>query len=127
MSEHQAIIAIFVVVVITVLIWAGFGMFLDGHRAAQKDEFISAMNDIGATAVVFRQKPGSMGGGGGKYIGFEIPGHLTAIDAGTIFAVVEPQRIFVVGHSSRGYGSVSAVIDPAGRVTNLSLEGEFSQ
>jgi hypothetical protein len=126
MSEHQAIIAIFVVVVITVLIWAGFGMFLDGHRAAQKDEFISAMNDIGATAVAFRQKPGSMGGGGGKYIGLKIPEFLTALDAGTIFAVVEPERIFVVGHSKRGYGSVSAVIDPAGRVTNVSLEGEFS-
>jgi hypothetical protein len=127
MSENQALITIIAVVVITLLIWVGFGIFLDAHRAAQKDDFISAMNDIGATATVFRQKPASMGGGGGEYIGFEIPDRLSSIDAGTIFAVVEPRRIFVVGHSRRGYGSVSAVIDGTGRVGQVSVEGEFSQ
>jgi hypothetical protein len=125
MSENQAIITIIAVVVISVLIWVGFGMFLDAHKASQKDDFVSAMNDIGATATVFRQKPKSMGGGGGEYIGFALPDRLTSIDAGTIFAVVEPRRIFVVGHSRRGYGSVSAVIDGSGRVGHISVEGEF--
>ena len=125
MSEHQAILTIIAVVVLTVLIWAGFGMFMDAHRASQKDDFISAMNDIGASAVVYRQKPQSMGGGGGGYLGFAIPDRLTMIDAGAIFAVIEAHRIFVVGHSSRGYGSVSAVIGEDGRVGHVSVEGEF--
>lgn len=125
MSENQAIITIIAVVVITILIWVGFGMFMDAHRAAQKDEFLSAMNDIGATAVAFRQKPRSLGGGGGEYIGFSIPRYLTTIDAGTIFAVVEPKRILVVGHSKRGYGTVSAVIDDSGAVGHISVVGEF--
>src|SRR5262245_6187944 len=106
MSENQGIVTIIAVVAMTVLIWAGFGMFMDAHKASQKDGFLMAMNDIGATATAFKQKPRNMGGGGGAYIGFEIPGRLTSIDAGTIFALVEPTRILVVGHSRRGYGSV---------------------
>lgn len=125
MSEHQAIITIIAVVIITVLIWAGFGMFMDAHRASQKDDFISAMNDIGANAAVYRHRPQSMGGGGGEFLGFAIPDRLTSIDAGTIFTVVESHRIFVVGYSSRGYGSVSAIIGEDGRVGNVSVDGEF--
>jgi hypothetical protein len=126
MSQNQAIVSILSVVMITVLIWVGFGMYLDAHRANQKDAFIMAMSDIGASALVFRQKPGSMGGGGGTYIGFEIPKNLASIEAGTIFAVVEPQRIYMIGHSRRGYGSVSGVIDGAGLLTQVSGEGGFS-
>lgn len=125
MSEHQAILTIISVVVITMLIWVGFGMFMDAHKASQKDDFLSAMNDIGATATVYKQRPRSMGGGGGEYIGFEIPNRLTSIDAGTIFALVEPGRILVIGYSRRGYGSVSAVIDDTGRVGHISVDGEF--
>ena len=124
MSENQAIITIIAVVVISILIWVGFDMFRDAHKASQKDDFISAMNEISASATVFRQRPKSLGGGG-EYIGFTLPDRLTAIDAGTIFAVVEPKRIFVVGHSTRGYGSVSAVIDESGRVGQFSIEGDF--
>jgi hypothetical protein len=126
MSQNQAILSILSVVMITVLIWVGFGMYLDAHRASQKDAFITTMNDIGASALAFRQKPGTLGGGGGTYLGFEIPENLTSIEAGTIFAVVEPQRIYVIGHSRRGYGSVSGVIDGAGLLTHVSGEGEFS-
>ena len=36
-----------------------------------------------------------------------------------------PHRILVVGHSRRGYGSVSAVIDDEGKVGHVSVEGEF--
>jgi hypothetical protein len=125
MSENQAFITIIAVIIITILIWVGFGIFMDAHKAAQKDDIISAMNGIGASAVAYRQKPKSMGGGGGEYIGFSLPKHLTAIDAGTIFAVVEPARILVVGHSRRGYGTVSAVIDDSGAVRDISIEGEF--
>ena len=125
MSENQALLTIISVVVITVLIWAGFGMFMDAHRASEKDEFLLAMNDIGADATAFKQRPRSMGGGGGEYLGFEMAERLTSINAGTIFALVEPHRILVVGHSRRGYGSVSAVIDDEGKVGHVSIEGEF--
>jgi hypothetical protein len=125
MSEHQAIIFIISVIVITLLIWAGFGMFMDAHRASQKDDFISAMNDIGSLAAAYRAKPKVMGGGGGEFIGFSIPGYLSSIDAGTIFAVVEPKRILLVGHSSRGYGTVTSEINDSGRVGDVGVEGEF--
>lgn len=125
MSEHQAIIFIISVIVITLLIWVGFGMFMDAHRASQKDDFLSAMNDIGAAAASYRMKPRSLGGGGGGYIGFNIPDHLTTIDAGTIFAVIEPKRILLVGHSRRGYGTISSVVNDSGLVGNIFVEGEF--
>jgi hypothetical protein len=125
MSEHQAIIFIISVIVITLLIWVGFGMFMDAHRASQKDDFLSAMNNIGAAATAYRMKPGVLGGGGGAYIGFNIPSHLTSLDAGTIFAVIEPDRILLVGHSRRGYGTVSSVVDDSGRIGSIFIEGEF--
>jgi hypothetical protein len=125
MSEHQAIIFIISVIVITLFIWLGFGMFMDAHRASQKDDFLSAMNDIGASATGYRLRPKPLGGGGGEYLGFSIPPGLTSIDAGPIFAVVEPNRILLVGHSSRGYGTVSAIINDSGSVDEIRLEGEF--
>jgi len=125
MSEHQAIIFIISVIVITLLIWLGFAMFMDAHRASQKDDFITAMNDIGVSASGFRARPKVLGGGGGEYLGFSIPRSLNVIEAGPIFAVVEPNRILLVGHSNRGYGSVSAVINDSGKVGDIRLEGEF--
>ena len=125
MSEHQAIIFIISVIVITLLIWLGFGMFMDAHRAAQKDDFLGAMNDIGSIAASYRMKPRVLGGGGGEYIGLNIPSHLSSIDAGTIFAVVEPKRILLVGYSRRGYGTVSSVVDGNGAVGDIVVEGEF--
>jgi len=125
MSEHQAILFIISVIVITLLIWVGFGMFMDAHRASQRDEFLSAMNDIGVSAVGYSFRPGVLGGGGGEYIGFSIPRGLSSIDAGPIFAVVEPKRIILVGHSNRGYGTISAVINDSGEVEEIRMEGEF--
>ena len=125
MSEHQAILFIISIIVITLLIWMGFGMFMEAHKTSQKDDFLSAMNVIGASASGYRLKPKFLGGGGGEYIGFVIPENLTHLDAGPIFAVVEPGRILLVGHSSRGYGSVSAVINGSGAVGNIRVDGEF--
>jgi hypothetical protein len=125
MSEHQSIIVIISVIVITILIWVGFGQFLDAHRASQKDDFLFAMNDIGASAVAYRQKPKFLGGGGGEYLGFALPGQFSSIDAGTISAVVEPHRIVLVGHSRRGYGTVAAEIDASGELRNVRFDGEF--
>jgi len=125
MSENQAILFIVSVIVITLLIWVGFGMFMDAHRSSQRDDFLSAMNDIGVSAAGFRARPKVLGGGGGEYIGFSIPRPLTVIDAGPIFAVVEPKRIILVGHSNRGYGTVSAVVNDSGIIEDIRLEGEF--
>lgn len=125
MSENQAIIFIVSIIVITLMIWVGLGLFMDAHRAAQKDDFLSAMNDIAASASAYRLKPKVLGGGGGEYIGFNLPQSLASIDAGSIFAVIEPKRILLVGHSGRGYGTVSAVINDSGLVGNISVEGEF--
>ncbi len=125
MSEHQVIIFIISIIVITLMIWVGFGLFVDAHRASQKDDFLFAMNDIGASAAAFRMKPKVLGGGEGEYIGFNIPATFITIDAGTIFAVVEPKKILLVGHSRRGYGTISAVINDSGLVGNVSVEGEF--
>jgi hypothetical protein len=125
MSEHQAILFIISIIVITLLIWLGFGMFMDAHRAAQKDDFLTAMNEIGASAAGYRVRPSALGGGGGGYLGFKIPQGLNQIDAGPIFAVVESDRILLVGRSSRGYGTVRAVIDDSGSVKEIRLEGEF--
>jgi len=125
MSEHQAILFIVSIIVITLLIWLGFGMFMDAHRASQKDDFITAMNNIGTSAAGYRGKPLSLGGGGGVFSGFTVPGGLSNIDAGPIFAVVEPDRILLIGRSSRGYGTVSAVVDDSGRIGEIRCEGEF--
>lgn len=125
MSEHQAILFIISVIIITLMIWLGFGLFMDAHRSAQKDDFLMAMSDISASASGFRVRPKVLGGGGGEYIGFVIPRNLSNIDAGPIFAVVEPKRILLVGHSSRGYGSVTAIINDSGQVGDVNLEGEF--
>jgi len=125
MSEHQSILYIIGVIVISLLIWLGFRVFLDAHIASQKDDFISAMSDIGVSARQYRSKPAVLGGGGGGYLGFRPPPHLSAIDAGTIFTVVERERIFLVGHSSRGYGSVSGIIEVDGRLQAVQTEGRF--
>lgn len=125
MSEHQAILFLISVIVVTLMIWLGFGMFLDAHRAAQKDDFLAAMNEIGASAATYRSRPKTLGGGGGEYLGYVIPRNLSSIDAGTIFAIVRPAEILLVGHSSRGYGTVSAVVDGTGKIGAVSVEGDF--
>ncbi len=125
MSEHQAIIYIIAVIIITLMIWVGFGLFMDAHRASQKDDFLLTMQNIGTSASTFRMKPKSMGGGGGEYIGYTIPPNLTNIDAGKIFAVIAPTKILLVGHSKRGYGTVTAVVNDSGLVGTISFDGDF--
>ena len=107
---------------ITLMIWIDHR---GCHRASQKDDFLLTMQNIGTSASTFRMKPKSMGGGGGEYIGYTIPPNLTNIDAGKIFAVIAPTKILLVGHSKRGYGSVTAVVNDSGLLGNISVDGDF--
>jgi hypothetical protein len=91
-----------------------------------KDAMINDLNNLAAHAYQYRIRPASMGGGGGSYLGYQIPPKMVSNGnaAYTCIAEADTVRYTAVVTVNRKNG-MKVVIDPEGRLTQWQYYGDF--
>ncbi|HUL43294.1 MAG TPA: SdrD B-like domain-containing protein [Bacteroidota bacterium] len=100
---------------------------------ARRDSIIRNLRDIcaqsariGVDASRFWNLSVGLGGGGGAYYGYSVPGPLAGESAGICFPVSWNLKTLSLRDSSRlGYGNMYSVVDTAGLLLSITFTGEL--
>jgi hypothetical protein len=125
-GEVLAIIGTIVNPIISIVILT-FALFTASNVSSPKDAIINDLGNLDATAYQYRIRPTSMGGGGGSYTGFVIPGRMSRNENGVYTAtVIHADTIqfyarWVVDSTS----TITARVDADGRLSRWTYTGTF--
>ena len=132
MGQQQLLLIILGVIIVGVAIAVGISMFSSSSVQANKDAIVNDLNNLSADAYQFRIRPGTMGGGGGKYSGvsgastYSIPHKLVTNENATYSCTVTADAVTFVGNSRSYPGStVTAVCDTTGKLGSFTYAGQF--
>ena len=104
-----------------------FQLTASSGMSSPKDCIINDLGNLDATAYQYRIRPTSMGGGGGSYTGFVIPGRMSRNENGVYTAtVIHADTIqfyakWVVDSTS----TITARVDADGRLSRWTYTGTF--
>lgn len=112
--------------------WEYAGAFKGAGKAPEvgpgenRDAMINDLNNLAAVSYQYRIRPKSMGGGEGKYTGFQIPQRMLSNENGTYSAeVINGDRVRFMAISIYGYGVIRVEIDENGRLNNWYYTDKF--
>ena len=125
MGQQRILFITVSVIFIGVAIAVALFHFSSAARSLNKDGLIHGINTLASFASEYRLRPPNLGGGGGSFVGFDIPEKLATTDVGMYTATVSRNSILFMGTSSLGYGTVQAMLDSAGQLKNFMFTGEF--
>jgi hypothetical protein len=91
-----------------------------------KDAVINDLNNLAAHGYQYRIRPISMGGGGGSYLGYQIPTKMAANDNATYTCIVQTDTIrYTAITSSNRKNGIKVQLDSDGRLNNWQYYGDF--
>jgi hypothetical protein len=130
MGQQQLLLIILGVIIVGIAIAVGLSMFSAQSISSNKDAMINDLNNIFANAYQYKIRPGSMGGGNGKYAGYQIPATLSVNENGFYRALtVTDTTVAFEGKSAQDSSKrvIKVTIGPDGRpiATTWSYEGDF--
>lgn len=82
MGQQQLLLIILGVIIVGIAIAVGLQLFQSGSVGANQDAMINDIMNIAAHAQQYMIRPGSMGGGGGSFTGYTLPGRLQSTGNG---------------------------------------------
>lgn len=107
MGSQQLLLLVVGFIVVVLMIYAGTAMFDSYAEQANRDLLISTMNQLASNAQAFIRKPSSTGGGGGEFIGWDVPNSLKSAEFGTLRARVRRNRVNLIATGTEiGYDRV---------------------
>ena len=83
MGQQQLLLIILGVIIVGIAIAVGLQLFQAGSVGANQDAIINDLMNIAAHAQQYMIRPESMGGGGGSFDGYDLPGRLENTGNGT--------------------------------------------
>lgn len=93
---------------------------------SNRDALINQLNNIAAYCFQYRIRPTSMGGGSGAYTGAKLPERLAVTDDGTFsLEDVGANAVKIQAISKKFKGSITALLDVEGRLSNWTYFGEL--
>jgi hypothetical protein len=95
MGQQQLLLIVLGVIVVGIAIVVGINLFNASAVNANRDAVVSDLNNIGALAISHFKKPTSMGGGGQKFTGFEIPTKLEENANGT-YTIASTEELEII-------------------------------
>ena len=127
MGQQQLLLIILGVVIVGIAIAVGLSMFSSQSVGANRDAIVGDLIDLAAGAYQFRIRPWTMGGGGGTYVGYAIPGTVQSNENGSyVITSATSTQISFTGTSAQNYGSVSATFGTDGRIIGSpTFTGQF--
>ncbi len=76
MGQQQLLLIVLGVIIVGIAVVVGINLFNTSAEESTKDTIVSEGTNLGALAQQYYKKPTEMGGGGGSFLGFEIPSNL---------------------------------------------------
>lgn len=93
---------------------------------SNKDAMINDLNNIAASAVQYRIRSISAGGGGGLYTGYSIPSNMAKNKNATYVATPSVNTVSIVATSQLNtQNTISVTLDGNGMLTNWKYGGNF--
>jgi hypothetical protein len=86
MGQQQLLLIVLGVIIVGIAIVVGINLFNANAVSSNRDAVISDLNNLGALAQQYYQKPTSMAGGGNSFAGFAIPATLASTANGSYTA-----------------------------------------
>lgn len=120
MGSQQLLLIVVGVIVVGLMIYAGFNIGRDYMENSNRDQIVSSLYDLGLLAQQHFKKEISQGGGGGSYIGWAIPVQLKTTQSGTFSEVVRTDRVdlsadgTVIGRNGKTNVRVTARVNDDG-------------
>jgi hypothetical protein len=88
MGQQQFLLTVLGVIIVGVSIRVGFRMVDAQYMQQSRDQLISHMQIVYASAEAFATKTKRQGGGAGTYTGFRLPKNMSKMTSGTFTATV---------------------------------------
>lgn len=73
MGQQQLLLIVLGVIIVGIAVVVGINLFNTSAEESTKDTLVSEGTNLGALAQQYFKKPTEMGGGGGSFVGFNIP------------------------------------------------------
>jgi hypothetical protein len=108
MGNQQIIILVLGTIIVAVALAVGITTFRAYHVQSVGDQVQETLLTIVAEARTYYEKPTALGGGGGSFLGYRMPGYLQNIPDMTYHANPSDQQIYFAGGSSVLRGSLGA-------------------
>ena len=93
MGTQQLLLITVGVVVVVLMVYAGYEMVSSYYQNSNRDQLITSLQDLGVMAQQYYKRPSEQGGGGQSYLGWILPKSFGKMDAGKIRATVRANRI----------------------------------
>ncbi len=119
MGQQQLLLIVLGVIIVGIAIVVGINLFNANAVSSNRDAVISDLNNLGAMANQFYQKPTSMAGGGNTYTGWSVPTQLDTTANGTYATsgTVGPQTVTIVGIGTQNGNDGSTKVKATATVT----------
>lgn len=125
MGTQQLLLVVVGIIITAVAIAVGIQLFGSSSIGANRDALVNDINNIAAGAKAYRSKLRSMGGGGGSYVGYNLPSQLASNENGSVSLTISAASVVVSATSALGFGTVEATVDSTGAAGNWTYTGEF--
>jgi hypothetical protein len=124
MGSQQLLLIGLSVIVISLMVFAGYSIIHSYLESSNRDQVISGLYNLGVMAQAYYKKNDIAGGGGGDYIGWKIPIQLRNTSDGIYTATVQAARVnlrcngIYTGRNGSSVVRVTARVDKNGiRIT----------
>jgi Tfp pilus assembly protein PilE len=121
MGQQQLLLIVLGVIIVGIAIVVGINLFNANAVSSNRDAVISDLNNIGALAQQFYQKPTSMAGGGNTFTGFTIPSTLASTANGSYTATPSAQSVSIVGTGTQKGTDGTNVVKATATVNPTSI------
>lgn len=126
MGQQQLLLIILGVIIVGIAIAVGLSLFAANSVQANKDAMINDINNLAANAYQFKIRPASMAGGGGSYVGYDIPFKMSSNDNATYVASAQSDvNCTFTGTTHVNTGTVIGSVDGEGKLTFSDFTGDF--
>jgi hypothetical protein len=127
MGQQQLLLIILGVIIVGIAIAVGLSLFSAQSIQSNKDAIINDLNNIAAQAYQYRIRPTSMAGGGGTFVGFNIPSKMaTNANGGYVASGATATSVTITATSAaNATNTVQATVDSDGALGSWSYGGDF--
>ncbi len=127
MGQSQLLIITVSVLIIGLALLAAVFFFRSGDIESNEKAMINDINQIAHVSVRYFSRPKSLQGGGGSFVGFELPTKLrTSLNGRYSILVVSAGLLQIQGTSARdSNNTLSAQIGTDGKASSWTFTGDF--
>jgi len=126
-GSQQLLLVILGIILVGVAIVVGFSISTHQTVLSNRDAIVADITDLAANAMQYRARPLSRAGGGGSFVGYQIPAALASNENASYSVVsLSQDMISFNAVSQQGFGTVAATFGWAGRLSgSFAFTGKF--